>query len=158
MQKMLVDMANCSLARSTWRAYSTAERAAERCERDLNIALNMPWGTREALVFTAWCIQRNLASSTIKQYMSGLKSAHRRENLSVEAWDSHILKAVMKGKENTETPRRQKVAMTPGLMLEIKRHIIGSNLAYVDKCTIWAICTMMSVSYTHLTLPTILLV
>ena len=30
MNKLVLDLANCSLARSTWRAYSTAERAAER--------------------------------------------------------------------------------------------------------------------------------
>ena len=143
MQKMLVNMANCSLARSTWKAYSTAERAAERCEKELNVALNMPWGVREALVFTAWCIQRNLASSTMKQYMSGIRQAHKRENMAVEAWENHILKAVIKGRERTETPKKQKVAMTPGLLLEIKRHIIGSSLTYVDKCSIWALCTMM---------------
>lgn len=143
MQKLVLDMANCSLARSTWRAYSTAERAAERCQQELNVALNMPWREKEAIVFAAWCIKRNLASSTIKQYTSGIKAAHRRENMPVDAWESQLLKAVLKGKENVEEPRKQKVAMTPGLLLEIKRHIIRSSIPYVDKCTIWAVCTLM---------------
>ena len=143
MQKLIVDLANCSLARSTWRAYSTAERAAERCQQELDVALDMPWGTREAIVFTAWCIRKNLASSTIKQYMSGIKSAHKRESMPVDAWDSQLLKAVLRGKENVEVPRKQKIAMTPGLLLEIKKYIIRSNIPYVDKCTIWAVCTLM---------------
>lgn len=143
MQELVLNMANCSLSRATWRSYSTAERAAERCQRELNVALNMPWGVREVVVFTAWCIRKQYASSTIKQYSSGIKNAHKREGMSVEAWDSHIVKAVVKGKENSETPRKQKIAMTPGLLLEIKRYIIKSDLSYVDKCAVWAVCTLM---------------
>ena len=81
MQGLVLSMANCSLSRATWRAYSTAERAAERCQRELNVALNMPWGVRETVVFAAWCIKKNLASSTIKQYSSGIKNAHKREGM-----------------------------------------------------------------------------
>ena len=143
MEGIVLNMANCSLARTTWRAYSTAERAAERCQMDTGLALNMPWSEREAVIFTAWCIQRNLAASTIKQYISGIKAAHKREGLNTEAWDHSLVKTIIKGRENSQEKRKQKIAMSPGLMLEIKRYIIRSSLTYLDKCILWACCTLM---------------
>ena len=142
-EEIVVSMANCSLAQTTWRAYSTAERAAERCQREMGVELRMPWGEREAVVFAVWAINKELASSTITQYMSGIKNAHKREGLETEPMGSNLVKAVLKGKANIERPRKQKIAMTPGVLFELKKYIVGCKMSYVDKCTLWAMCTIM---------------
>ena len=97
-EEIVVSMANCSLAQTTWRAYSTAERAAERCQREMGVELRMPWGEREAVVFAVWAINKELASSTITQYMSGIKNAHKREGLETEPMGSNLVKAVFERK------------------------------------------------------------
>ena len=142
-EEIVVSMANCSLAQTTWRAYSTAERAAERCQREMGVQLRMPWGEREAVVFAVWAINKELASSTITQYMSGIKNAHKREGLETGPMGSNLVKAVLKGKANVERPRRQKIAMTPGVLYKLKKYIIRCKMSYVDKCTLWAMCTVM---------------
>jgi integrase len=57
--------------------------------------------------------------------------------------DSILVKTMLKGKANTEEPRKQKIAMTPGLLLELKRFIIKCNLPLEDKMLIWAMATLM---------------
>ena len=142
-EELVVSMGNCALAQSTWRAYSTAERAARRCEEEVGILLRMPWGEKEAIIFTWWLMKRNLASSTITQYFSGIRNAHKRSCLEPKGLDSTLVKTMLKGKANTEEPRKQKIAMTPGLLLELKRFIIKCNLPLEDKMLIWAMATLM---------------
>ena len=142
-EELVVNMGNSALAQSTWRAYNTAERAVKRCEEDVGTILRMPWGEKEAIIFTWWLMKRNLASSTITQYFSGIRNAHKRANLEPKGLDSILVKTMLKGKSNTEEPRKQKIAMTPGLLLALKRFIIRCRLPLEDKLLVWAMCTLM---------------
>ena len=71
LEAITVELCNASLARGTWRCYESGERAAMRCERETGISMAMPWQEAQAVAFAADCVARNLAASTIRQYMVG---------------------------------------------------------------------------------------
>ena len=142
-EEIVKGIANASLSRNTWKAYSTAERSAERCEIETGLSLRLPWREREASLFIAWAVKKNLCASTIRQYLAGIKSAHIREGWSTGGMDSKFVKTLAKGRENSEMPRKQKVAMSGGLLLALKRGIIRSKLKYKDKLLLWAVSLLM---------------
>ena len=143
LEVLAVGLCNASLARGTWRSYDVAERAAIRCEQETGVDMSPPWGESQAVAFATHCVQRNLAASTIRQYLSGIKSGHLRMGYSVGAYESVILRAVMRGRSNSEAPRKQKVPMSPGLMLVLREKIKTSNMAPGDKCVVWAVVTCL---------------
>ena len=143
LEAVTVDLVNASLASSTWRCYDVGERAAARCERETGVDMSIPWDEKKAIVFATHCARRNLAATTIRQYLVGIKNAHRRMGLCVETWDSFILKQVIRGRQNTEAPRKQKIPMSPGLMAILRERIKFSNMPAADKAVVWACCAMM---------------
>ena len=143
LERLAVDMCNASLARNTWRSYSSAERAAMKCEDDTGVNMSPPWGEAQAVTFATYCINRNLAASTIRQYLSGIKACHSRMGFKLEAYDSFILRAVMKGRGNTEGARKQKVPMSPGLMMMLREKIKLSRMAPADKTMVWAVAVCL---------------
>lgn len=143
LESLAVKLCNASLARNTWRAYSGAERAAMKCETETGVSMSPPWGESQAVTFATYCIKRNLAASTIRQYLSGIKSCHARMGFKLEAYDSFILRAVMKGRSNTEGPRKQKIPMSPGLMMVLREKIKLSRMAPADKTMVWAVAVCL---------------
>ena len=143
LEAVTVTLCNASLASSTWRCYNIGEKAAARCEQETGVDMSMPWNEKKAVVFASHCVKRNLAATTIRQYMVGIKSAHRRMGFTVQAWDSFILKQVLRGRQNTEAPRKQKVPMSPGLMAILRERIKFSKMPASDKAVAWACCAMM---------------
>ena len=139
LEALAVELCNASLATSTWRCYNVAERAALRCERETGVDMTPPWGEAQSVAFATHCVQRNLASSTIRQYISGIKAAHLRVGHDVGGFEGAILRAVMKGRSNTEAPRKQKVPMSPGLMMVLREKIKLSRMAPGDKTVLWAV-------------------
>ena len=71
LEVITVELCNASLARGTWRCYESGERAALRCEKETGLSMAMPWDEAKAVAFAADCVSRNLAASTIRQYMVG---------------------------------------------------------------------------------------
>ena len=126
LEAITVDLCNASLPCGTWRCYESGERAAMRCERETGISMAMPWGESQ--------LQQSASTR--------IKSAHMRCGLPVGAWDSFILKAVMRGRQNTEAPRKQKVPMSPGLMMMLREKINHSNMMAANKAVIWAVAAV----------------
>ena len=160
LEAITVELCNASLARGTWRCYESGERAAMSCERETGISMAMPREEAQAVAFAADCVSRNLAASTIRQYMVGrvgslketllkanvkvaVKSAHMRCGMPVAAWDSFILKVVMRGRANTEAPRKQKIPMSPALMMILREKIKFSKKKAGDKAVVWAVAAML---------------
>ena len=73
----------------------------------------------------------------------GIKNAHLRCGMPVRAWDSFILKAVMRGRSNTEAPRKQKIPMSPALMVIFREKIKFSKMMAADKAVVWAVAAML---------------
>ena len=161
LEVITVELCNASLSRGTWRCYESGERAAMRCERETGMSMAMPWDESKAVAFAADCVSRNLAASTIRQYMVGnvrrleggfffcallkvaIKNAHRRCGMPLGAWDSFILKAVMRGRSNTEAPRKQKIPMSPALMMIFREKVKFSKMKAGDKAVVWAVAAML---------------
>ena len=138
------ELCDASLARTTWRCYTTGERAAARCEEDTNYDLTIPWDVSKCALFVAWAHKKNLAASTILQYFSGIKALHKKWGLSTEAWNSHVTKAMIRGRSNTQAPRKQKKEVSPGLMKILREKIKRSTkMEREDKVTLWAVMSLL---------------
>ena len=143
LEKVTVDLCNASLAKQTWRCYGSAERAAMKCGEEIGMDMSPPWTESQAVAFVAHLSSKNLAASTIAQYLSGIKSLHARLSCSLKPWDSFILKNALRGKRNTEGPKRQKVPMSPGMMLILREKIKFSSMKPADKTVSWAVATAL---------------
>ena len=143
LEKVTVDLCNASLAKQTWRCYGSAERAAWKCGMETGMDMSPPWTEGTAVAFVAHLSSRNLAASTIAQYLSGIKSLHARLGCSLKPWESFILKNALRGKRNTEGPKKQKVPMSPGLMLVLRQKIKFSPMKPADKTLSWAVATAL---------------
>ena len=56
------ELCDASLARTTWRCYSTGERAAGRCEEETGWDLAIPWDVSKCALFVAWAHKKNLVA------------------------------------------------------------------------------------------------
>ena len=73
----LIVAANQSLAKTTWASYKTAERHVLRLEKEMDIRLRFPFGTRETLVYIGWLKNsRKVTAGTINKYLSGIRLMH----------------------------------------------------------------------------------
>ena len=99
----IVNAANLSLARTTWSSYNTAENHIKRCEQDLKIKIRFPMGPGMILSYIGWLIEyRNVSSSTISQYLSGLRVVHLKHGVFPPNLRPDIVKAILKGRTNSD--------------------------------------------------------
>ena len=72
----LCTAANFSLTKQTWSTYRTAQNMLFKCSEETNVIFSLPLTHSDILSFTAWLLARNIKSSTISSYLSGLRQLH----------------------------------------------------------------------------------
>ena len=139
----LVDASNQSLALTTWSSYNTAGNHVKRCELETGVKMSFPMDDRMVLTFVGWLIvNRKVSSSSINQYISGLRVAHLKQGVMPGNLRPAIVAAILKGKENGENMSGNKVprlAMTVPVMKLMKALLAASKLALTRKRMVWAI-------------------
>ena len=143
LQGKALELANAALSKNTWKCYSTGERSVQNCMKDLNEDLSLPWTERKAAIYITWAAkEKKWAASTLEQYLSAIKSAHRRNGFSVD-WDTFQVKNMMKGFKNLAEPRTQRLPITPAIMRKLWEALKAASLPLNEKRLIWAVCTML---------------
>ena len=142
--------ANYSKADATWSNYRTAERMLCKCQKDEKVKFDWPMTTDDTYRFVYWMVEkRGLRTSTVNNYLSGIRNAHMTRGLTPPLMRDEFLKSVIKGraamevaKDRTETSRKR-LPMTIPLMKLLKERIRTSEYELETRLCMWAICTLM---------------
>lgn len=114
-----------------------------KCAEEIGEDLSMPWDPRKAAIYITWAAEtKKWASSTLQQYISAIKSAHRREGWP-DNWLNYQVKNLIKGFENLSEPRTQRLPITPAIMKILWKNLEASNIKEEDKRLVWAVSTIM---------------
>ena len=120
----IVDAATLSLAKTTWSSYRTAEKHLVRFEMETKVKMRFPMDERMILTYVGWLISsRGVSSTSISQYLSGLRVAHLKRGVFPSNLRPDIVNAVIKGRVNEDNLKRSKVprmAMTITVMRMLK--------------------------------------
>lgn len=108
-----------------------------------DLDLTMPWSRSKAINYVLALTMEGLMSSTVKTYLSRVRTLHKARGLS-PGWETDDLKFLMKGVCNLprrDTPKR--LAITPSLLQELCSKIRNSNMSALDKGAVWAACALL---------------
>jgi hypothetical protein len=137
---------NVSLAKSTWQKYSSAMNAFSCFEADSRKVSPWPIPIHVCRSFVIWCHKvRNLSSSTIKSYLSGLKCMHNLRGFPCDyITDDFVTNRLIKGCEriamNIPTKNTRRVVTFP-LLTNIGTRIAKTDWDPLTKQVFWAAAT-----------------
>ena len=102
-KKFLSEIMNHSLSKSTWSTYKTAERMLLTCQKEEKRRMELPLTEEDIVIFISWLIEkRNLKSTTINGYLSGLKQLHVTKGMEPPIIRTSIVTSLLKGKTNMD--------------------------------------------------------
>ena len=122
--KLLADLANLGLAKSTHKVYQTAANHVRNCELENNINLELPFNTQKLLIYLNYLMHdKNLSAKTCDKYLSGIRMMHLRNGYDVPVLRPAIISLLLKGRENFEDIQNKlnkKEKRTSVTLMEIK--------------------------------------
>ena len=139
-EKVYLHLIACSLAKSTWKRYDSANKLWEKCKAELKIENNR-FSKNEKIAFLCWCTENTtLKSQTISMYISAISKIHNLTNKDM------ALKNLLKGCKNTENktqkPKRKFKSLDFSQLQSLKKKIFYSTQTKTNKKTIWAACVL----------------
>ena len=99
---------------------------------------------RMILAFVGWLITvRGVGASSIKQYMSGLRTVHLKQGFLPGNLRPEILNSIIRGREQQDSKKRiPRLAVTLPILKLTKKLISMSNRSKEEKRMIWTVCCM----------------
>ena len=99
---------------------------------------------RMVLAFVGWLITvRGVGASTIKQYLSGLRTVHLKRGFFPGNLRPDIIKSIIKGREQQELKTKiPRLTMTLPILKLLKALLKKSNMSLERKRLAWVICCM----------------
>ncbi len=140
----LLTFVSLHLTTSTWNSYKTSWSAYFDFIKHRGIKVCLPASSHLLHSFAHYLyVWRNLKSSTIKSYLSGLKKLHELNYRSTHCFDDPLLASYLTGIENYEAltdnnPFCRNVITFP--ILQLWGHVIfTSNLNEFDRTVLWTV-------------------
>ena len=140
-----MEAANSSLSYHTWRQHRSVLSLMKKCQGETGVCLNLPWSETAHATFIAWCLKREVRSSTIEVYKSKIRKIHTMHGLPWLAGSSTLTSAAIKGRQNTQPKVRTRLPITPATLLLLKHRIRVANWPIVKKRLVWAISATLFV-------------
>ena len=75
-RQTLATTANQAICVKSWSSYRTAISMLDRCLSEFGEEFTLPLTDRLTSLFVGWLLQRNLSVSTIRAYLSGVRTLH----------------------------------------------------------------------------------
>lgn len=147
--KVLSEVGDYGLAKSTWSTYSTAERMLALCGKQRKREMRMPLSEDDLLEFVGWLTgERNLKAGTINSYLSGIRQLHILKGMEPPLLRTNLMKFLLKAKKNMdELTARQKsggkrLPITISVMKLLKEKIRRWEVPLMQKLLMWSISTV----------------
>ena len=138
----LASILEASFARNSWKQFSSICKKIKSLESLFNIDLSFPWSISSTMNFILACGEQNLQVSSIKVYLSKVKSVHMMLNVSwpESYWIQLILRGMANSKNQKKKPRR---AATVDVMRQLKERLISSSYSLQQKRLFWLAVSLM---------------
>jgi len=139
-KKTYVKLVANSLAKSTWKRYSSAQKIWTNCKKDLNLTCK-EFDNDAKIAFICWCNNNtNLKSQTISMYISAINRIEKLTN------NESALKNLLKGCKNMDSKNKKKQKKFKSLNFQmlklIKNKLKKSILRKTDRKSIWTACVL----------------
>ena len=141
----VVDASNSALARNTWSSYRTAESHIKKCEEDTGIKIRFPMTTQMTIAYVGWLITvRKVKSTTISQYLAGLRMAHLKHGVLPSNLRPDIVNLILNGQKNLDSKKEKapRMAMTIPIMKLLKLLLTKSKWSQEKKRLVWAVACL----------------
>ena len=104
----LAKKANHGLSMSSWKSYASAISNINKCNKEMNCSLNLPFTIQDSLTFIGWMLQRGLQANTASKYLSGVRMWHLAQGFDEPLLRNPITKQVLRGATNFNNLNRLK--------------------------------------------------
>jgi hypothetical protein len=148
-KKVLAEVGNYGLARSTWSTYSTAERLLAMCRKQRGRSMEFPLTQDDLIEFIGWLVEvRKVKAGTINSYLSGLRQLHLLKGMEPPVLRSNIVKFLLQGKKNMDSIVSRKettvkrLPMTMNMMRLLKEKIRSWEVVLEQKLLMWSVATL----------------
>jgi hypothetical protein len=148
-KKILVNVGNHGLAKSTWSTYGTAGRLLAMCGKDRRRDMTLPLSEDDLLEFTGWLIEvRKVKAGTINSYLSGLRQLHILKGMDPPQIRTDLMKLLVRGKkkmddiESRKTDGVKRLPMTMNMMRFLKEKIRSWDVDIEQKLLMWTVATL----------------
>ena len=146
MCEQMANIANYSLAKSTWSSYRTAQKHLISCQKELNIKFHFPMSSDNVLAFVSWLIRRGLSAKSINAYISGIRTIHLTKGIDQPALRPPIVNSIIEGKSHIDTvkarlrvkPKRMPVTLKVLKLLKAKINLWDESDQM--RLLVWATC------------------
>ena len=149
--QILMKAANFSVARNTWRTYSTAKNHIKKAEKWSGIKMEIPFTLDMTLTYIAYLRgkPKTCKADTIEKYFSGLRMAHLEEGFNPVCLRVNIVKQVLNGAAQMDVAREklenkpERLAVTVPVLRLLKQAIKCKNeWPQSKKRLVWAVSTL----------------
>ena len=141
--ELLSNFANASLARNTWKQYSSALRGFLKFHEAADIIPTFPPATSTMLRFVAYCLRKRLKSATIRSYISGIKKMCLTITGTLPELLSPYLNAVLLGAQKLDGRVGQKVAVDTKILNSIYLGLRRQKVSKFTKTLVWAVSLLL---------------
>ena len=120
----------------------------DKCLAEHREVLTLPISQRQSTLFIAWLLKRNLSTSTLQTYISGIKTLHLVNGVTPPTIRTPALQHIITGKQNQEMIEKRegikktRLPMTQSTMKLLKKELLSSPLTDLDKACHWATATI----------------
>ena len=147
-KKLLANISNNSLAKSTWSSYRTSLNKLDQYAEETGNSIAFPTSKDTVLSFTAWLLSKGVGTSTVNTYLSGLRQAHMTMGMEPPNLHTNLVNQVLQGKQNLENLDRVnkknpcRLPMTIILMRILRKELKTARLNDMDRGAVWAVATL----------------
>lgn len=85
---------------TSWKSYASAINNLQRCNKDLDCELSLPFSKSDTLMFIGWILSKKLKSSTASKYLSGIRTWHLANGWDEPMLRDPLVKQVLDGAAN----------------------------------------------------------
>ncbi len=135
------------LSKSSWSKIDSAISCYSRFEKFKGSTSVWPLSHDDILCFCTWTQSHtSLKAITVKAYISAIATVHKLHNLEEQFSNNYLVKLALKGIENMELYKSNRVtkrsAMSLPLLKIIGSRIASSNWSQKNKQVFWVACTV----------------
>ena len=136
-QETAVQLLNSSRAEKSWRLTRAVRNKIAMAQQTMG-GLTLPWTQSDVHNFILFCHEQNLRASTIRTYVSQIRTIHLTAGCSWSHGTDPLSKLLLKGIHHVQPPSIRAVAVTPDLLYQLKLAIKRSGWDHFKKRMVWA--------------------
>ena len=147
---LLSNTCNLALAHNTKSQYKTAVKHMERIEKDLSIDMSLPFTIAKTLNYVGYLMdERGCSSSTISQYLSGVRMLHLCRGFDADSLRPPIVNMILKGRTHWDNVQKtlqnkpRRLPVTIKVLKYLKQAIHEREWSTEKKLRLWCICCLM---------------